>query len=266
MPLNRVLRAAAALPLALSFVAAAPDAPPAADHVGLLAGTWSCRTLEGATTHHVGTRDGDRIEVRNDVVTAAGRRGTVRDLFVFEPAANRWAVSTGAGSRIEVDGAAPPWTTPVWDIRARAGNGALERIRYELFDNGEMRRSFSRPATGTADDWWTLSAERCRPGDVPPPPGSCIFSTAPAHVVDVWRPNGRGVAVETNWGDVKVQVDLDESSRVIDAKVLETPSPVLNPAALLAARNSTYHTAVKDCMPMRSSVVLVMHYGPPVTR
>jgi hypothetical protein len=252
----------ALLPFTLTLIGATPgdDAKPA-DHVWALAGTWSCRTLEGSLTHQVGTRDGDRLAVTNDVVTANGRRVTLRETYAFEAGANRWAVETGVGTPLAVEGLGTPWTAPVWDVRARDASGRLERIRYELLPDGDYRRSFARPAPGSADDWWLLSAERCRSGEEPPPASACVFATAPADIISLARPSSRDVPMETAYGDVEIKVDLDEHSHVVGAKVIATPSPVLNASALQAARSSIYRTAVHDCTPVRSSIVITLRYG-----
>ena len=63
----RRLLALAAVPFALAAIAPDPAAPPTADHVSVLVGTWTCRTALGAQTHHVGTESDGTLDVVNDV-------------------------------------------------------------------------------------------------------------------------------------------------------------------------------------------------------
>ena len=75
------------------LLAAAPEPPASSvDHIYALTGTWTCRTLRGAETRHVGTRTGDMLDVVNDVRPAAGRPYTLDDRYIFDPAAGMWHV------------------------------------------------------------------------------------------------------------------------------------------------------------------------------
>ena len=260
---RRRLAAHMLLPLALALLGATPDASPAAaaDHVYELAGTWSCRTASGSEVHSVGTRSGDAVDVVNDVRTAAGAHFKLEDRFEYDSAASTWHVAAGVGTDALVEGVAPPWTGSSWDVRGRNQSGAVERIRYQLTSDGELRRAFLRMSYDAPDGWGIVSAERCLAGDTPPPLGTCIIENTPPYVVKIARPSVRDVPMETEHGVVKVEVDLDEASRVVGAKIVETPSPGLSPSALVAARSSTYQTAFRNCRPVPSSLMFFFTFG-----
>jgi len=258
----RCLAAQMLLPLALAGVAPAASPPAVTDHVFELAGTWSCRTAAGSEVRSVGTRSGDTVDVVNDVRTAAGAHFKLEDRFDYDSAAKTWHVATGVGTEALVEGVAPPWSDSTWDVRGRNQSGAVERIRYELTSEDELRRAFLRISYQAPDGWGIVSAERCRRGDTPPPAGTCVIANAPPYVVDLARPSARDVPMETEHGVVTVAVDLDEASHVVAAKILETASPGLSPSALVAARASTYQTAFRNCRPVPSVLRLSFSFGP----
>lgn len=249
------------LPLALAGVAPAASPPADADHVFELAGTWSCRTAAGSEVHSVGTRSGDSVDVVNDVRTGAGGHFKLEDRFEYDSAAKTWHVAAGVGTEALVEGVAPPWSGSTWEVRGRNQSGTVERIRYELTSEDELRRAFLRISYQAPDGWGIVSAERCRRGDTAPPVGTCVIANAPPYVVDLARPSVRDVPMETEHGVVTVAVDLDEASHVVGAKIVETPSPALSPSALVAARASTYQTAFRSCRPVPSALTLSFSFG-----
>jgi hypothetical protein len=257
----RCLAALMLLPLALAGVSPAASPPAVDDHVFELAGTWSCRTAAGSEVHSVGTRSGDTVDVVNDVRTAAGGHFKLEDRFEYDSAANTWHVAAGVGTDARVEGVGPPWSGSTWEVRGRDQSGTVERIRYELMSEDELRRAFLRISYESPDGWGIVSAERCRRGDTPPPVGTCVIANAPPYVVDLARPSVRDVPMETEHGVVTVAVDLDEASHVVGARILETPSPALSPSALVAARASTYQTAFRNCRPVPSVLRLSFSFG-----
>lgn len=56
-------------------------------------------------------------------------------------------------------------------------------------------------------------------------------------------------------------VSLDERSEVTGLKVQRSPSAILNNAALLPARNSTYRTQIRDCRAVRSEYLFTTTFG-----
>jgi uncharacterized protein YggE len=55
--------------------------------------------------------------------------------------------------------------------------------------------------------------------------------------------------VERN-ADVLVVITLDAASRLTNARIQRSPSALLNPAALAAARAATFRTEIRDCRPL----------------
>jgi TonB family protein len=62
-------------------------------------------------------------------------------------------------------------------------------------------------------------------------------------------------------GVVEVIVRLDEHSRIVSARVARTPSPLLNDAALRAARTSRFRTEVRDCQPVAAEYVFSVDFN-----
>lgn len=61
-------------------------------------------------------------------------------------------------------------------------------------------------------------------------------------------------------GNVQVMVSLDASSHVIGTRIMSSPSAILNNAALTAARESTYQTEVRDCVPIASYFIFTVQF------
>jgi TonB family protein len=56
-------------------------------------------------------------------------------------------------------------------------------------------------------------------------------------------------------GTVRVIVSLDQSSNLVGARIMTSPSAVLNPAALAAVRATTFQTEIRDCRPLAADYV-----------
>ena len=61
-------------------------------------------------------------------------------------------------------------------------------------------------------------------------------------------------------GSVQVVISLDENSRVVGARIRSSPSAVLNPAALAAARASTFRTEIRDCRPLAADYIYTVEF------
>jgi hypothetical protein len=71
------------------------------------------------------------------------------------------------------------------------------------------------------------------------------------------------VAVQEGiYGQVKVLVGLDATSKVVSAVVESSPSVLLNSAAIDAARNSSYATEISGCVPIASNVIFTATFDP----
>ena len=66
-------------------------------------------------------------------------------------------------------------------------------------------------------------------------------------------------------GNVQVVVSLDENSRVIGTRIQSSPSAILNAAALAAARQTTYQTAIRDCRPIAGDYIFSIDFESTVT-
>ncbi len=89
----------------------------------------------------------------------------------------------------------------------------------------------------------------------------CARPNVPATVVRAVTPDVPAMAQQQGIsGTVVVLVGLDENSRVTMAAIQSSPSAVLNAAALLAARTSTYQTEIRDCHPVASRYVFSVRF------
>jgi uncharacterized protein YggE len=61
-------------------------------------------------------------------------------------------------------------------------------------------------------------------------------------------------------GTVQVVISLDEYSRVVGARIQTSPSAILNPAALAAARASTFQTEIRDCRPLAGDYIYSVEF------
>jgi hypothetical protein len=55
-------------------------------------------------------------------------------------------------------------------------------------------------------------------------------------------------------------VTLDENSKIVDAKVIRTPSSLLNKAALDATRQSVFKTRIANCKPVAESYNYIVEF------
>jgi hypothetical protein len=248
------MRAVIACLLVPMLLGAAPEAaPPAADHVSVLAEKWSCRTMRGAETHKTGTRTGDRIDVVNEVTPTDEKPYVLNDRFGFDPATAQWHVVLGAGSPIAIEAIAPPWTGAMWELTGRQVGGRPARVTYELLAERDMRRRIEFLSAGA----WTLSgAERCVRGEESPPADVCIASSAPPRVVSFAPLSPNTIPLQTPNGTVEIVVHLDDRSNVRSTKAVSSPSPFLTSAFLVSVRASTFQTAIRDCRPVASDYTM----------
>ena len=248
------MRATIACLLVPLLLGAAPEAaPPAADHVAVLAEKWSCRTIRGAETHKTGTRNGDRIDVVNEVTPTDEKPYVLNDRFGFDPATARWHVVLGVDSPIAIEAIAPPWTGATWEITGRQVGGGPARVTYELLAERDMRRKIEFLSAGV----WTVSgAERCVRGEESPPPDVCIASSAPARLVSFAPLARNGIPPQTPEGTVEVVIHLDDRSHVRSTTTVQSPSPFLTGAFLQSVRASTFQTAIRDCRTIASDYTM----------
>jgi TonB-like protein len=253
------LAVAAQLLLAPLLIAASPEpvSPPPADRVFALAAPWTCRTILGSRTREVGTRSGDVVDVTNEIRGVGDFRYTLRDHYAFDAAAGIWNVQTALGSKVSVRGIAPPWTGQTWNVIGRGPSGRAFRIRYELLPGGDLRRTFADDVPG-AGIFHTTGAERCSPGDVPPPADACIVENFPAQTLVTESPLvdlPRGLH-----GTVHVLVALDAASNIVSTRIQSSPSASLNKIALDTVRASKFQTEIRGCRPYAAQYIFSVSF------
>jgi hypothetical protein len=231
--------------LALVFTAAGPAEPPAADHVLMLTATWSCRTESGALTRLGGARQGNEVEVSDAVRPPEGTPYTLHERYEYDGSAGVWHVRTGTGVRTD----APPWTGAVWELTGTTPKGTGEQTRFELLPGGDVRRTISQEYQYYGR-YRPVFAERCSPGETPPPADACIVENFPAHALSLSRPNRREMPMNAPHGSVRIAVHLDEGSHVTEAHVISSDAATLNASALNAARTTLYQSEIRDCRPV----------------
>jgi hypothetical protein len=256
------LLACALAPFALlaAVEPAGSPAPAGADHVYALAGTFACRTLQGAVTHVTGTRAGDVITAHEDVVPQAGAPSGGADRYALDPGTRRWKVTAGGGSpRIEMNADADAWTDDTWTVEGGGTGGKRVLTITKLLPDGGYRRIFAVRANNA---WETFSAARCVPGTEPPAADACIVPNYPAHVLaESVGADLRTVPPGQPSGVVEVVVSLDAQSHVTGTRVQSSPSVYLSSAVMAAARRTTYRTEIRDCKPVPSEYLFRVTLG-----
>jgi TonB family protein len=63
------------------------------------------------------------------------------------------------------------------------------------------------------------------------------------------------------YGIVRVLVDLDETGAVTGAKIISSPSVLLNGASLAAARKSKYEPAMRACEAVSSHYAFTVEFS-----
>jgi TonB family protein len=135
-------------------------------------------------------------------------------------------------------------------------DGLSGRMTDELLPGGDFRRTLTYQRDGaTVSD----NVERCTPGSTPPPHDACIVEHYPATTLEV-RPNeilmpgGGGYGVGSS-GVVNVVVSLDRDSRVTAVRVVSTPNPAFNAAALATVRTARFRTEIRGCHPIAADYI-----------
>lgn len=87
----------------------------------------------------------------------------------------------------------------------------------------------------------------------------CPVRNSPAQVLVPRIPHGRLRLFATpgtdGLFDAQVRVDLDEQSNILHATVISSNDPEFAQAALVAARATTFKTAIVDCEPVKQSII-----------
>jgi outer membrane biosynthesis protein TonB len=95
-----------------------------------------------------------------------------------------------------------------------------------------------------------------------PTPLSCSRPDVAAATLHAVEPDTPALAVQQGIsGTVDVIVSLDAQSRVVATRIQSSPSAVLNPAAIAAARGSRFRTEVKDCVPVAADYIFSVEFS-----
>jgi TonB family protein len=91
---------------------------------------------------------------------------------------------------------------------------------------------------------------------------SCARPNVPAATIHAIEPDTPPMAAQQGIsGVVQVRVALDENSHITDMSIFQSPSAILNSAALIAARNSTFQTEVRDCKPIAAEYIFSVEFS-----
>jgi outer membrane biosynthesis protein TonB len=108
-----------------------------------------------------------------------------------------------------------------------------------------------------------LATEAPAPGPTVAPTATpaCAHPNVPASTVEAANVDTPSLAQQNGIsGVVDVIVRLDEHSHVVAAQIAHSASPLLNDAALRAARASTFRTEVRDCLPVAAEYIFSVEF------
>lgn len=106
------------------------------------------------------------------------------------------------------------------------------------------------------------------PAPPPPPPTpsptprlACANPNVPPKTLNAVAPDTPEIAREQGIvGTVEVRVDLNEKSQIVGISIFRSPNPLLNKAAMDAAKASTFQTEIQNCQPIASSYRYVVEF------
>jgi TonB family protein len=91
---------------------------------------------------------------------------------------------------------------------------------------------------------------------------ACARPNVPAQAIHAVTPDVPPMAQQQGiFGTVQVIVSLDPQSRVVGTRIQSSPSAILNAAALSAARQSTFQTEIRDCVPIAADFVYTVTFA-----
>lgn len=134
-------------------------------------------------------------------------------------------------------------------------NGASQRAGT-AGDSPEAS-STGAPVAGAAAAEAPTPSSSATPAPPPTPtPLSCARPNVRATTIRALEPETPALAMQQGIsGTVDVVVSLDAQSRVVATRIANSPSPVLNAAAVAAARGSQFRTEIKDCEPVSADYI-----------
>jgi Gram-negative bacterial TonB protein C-terminal len=253
-----------ALALVAAFIglgSATPARGAGADRVYDLLGKWTCRTTDDATATQIYQRTPDEITFIDNVTPRRLPAYSVQGRLQTDHVTGGWSVTMPVNGVFGFHGTARIWDANAWIAEGYALPPAAPvalRERYEWIDADDYRRVFERvTATGTP----AVSGEVCRRGDAPPAADACIVRELPGGTLQTVPPQITPEIRRAHLtGTVKVIVSIDADSNVSGARVISSPSGLLNKPALDAARATIFRTAVRDCKPVADDFIFTVNF------
>jgi hypothetical protein len=251
MPIRTAARAVAALALVLNGVMPAGAAGPPTPG---LEGHWRCTGAGIPVTERSFFAIGPWAqETRREIFSAAdltrsdGRPETSFERIVETPD------GTIRVQAVEGNGTLVAPAPSQWRFTGRSFDDAAPfTLTYSL--EGETLHRVATRGTSTVDD------ERCT-REPEAPVASCPRPDAPAMTVHAEQPGYPAEAVAKRaQGTVYVRVVLDDRSRVLWTDAYKSPDPALSDSATIAARDSTFRTAIRNCRPIASVYLFTVDY------
>jgi TonB-like protein len=225
-----------------------------ADHVYAFAQPWACRNVEGVVVRQTAVRDGESLVVSDDV-DRRGKHERYEDRYTFDPALNRWHVTSGLGG---FSASASPWLGATWAVQSENAAHVGVRMTAELLPGGDFRRTFAFDNGGHG--WFPYSVERCTPGTTPPGPDACIAERYPATTLETAPVKRSQIPPSARSGVVEVVVSLDENSQITGVRILRSASTELNASALAATRASRFRTDIVNCKPVAADYIFTVTF------
>jgi hypothetical protein len=97
-------------------------------------------------------------------------------------------------------------------------------------------------------------------------PATCAHPNAAPRIVTASQPETPDAdAFYGVSGNVLVEIKLDAASRITDARIIKSPSPIFDAASLESARNSTYQTEVINCHAVAKAFTFIVTFDAPAS-
>ncbi|MEA2718434.1 MAG: hypothetical protein QOJ39_298 [Candidatus Eremiobacteraeota bacterium] len=252
----------AALAGSLAAVAAPVGSAAQSDVPATLDGHWTCGGPGVPATQRTyftvpASREGTRLRPREvfaaaDRVERDGRPSTSFEHITEQPD------HTLTVQSVEGNGTAATAGTDTGPLRF-AGRTADDAASFTLtytIEGGTLHRSATRGGA-------VIDDERCTREQAAPVPTTCDHPNVPAGVVHAIEPDYPPAAAPAlPSGIVYVRVVLDDRSRVLWADVSRSDNAVFDETATLAARDSTYRTAVRNCRSVAAIYIFGVSFAP----
>jgi len=145
---------------------------------------------------------------------------------------------------------------------AAAGSINLSVVQETEID-GTVRTCSPRPTQMLSVDSAEIpaEAERLEPLPFVSEPLPCGVLDRPARIINAVAPTTPRIAAQQGIsGDVRVEIALDEHSEVTSAKIVASPSSLLNDPSLEAARQSTFAAEQFRCAAVPAHFIFIVTY------